>query len=333
MTDKKTILHIGLMLPLLLALLLSACSADSGIGSAEMGEAVEFSLSFAKAVTRAGDGDNRTVDNLWPAGAQVTISNGTTQNNFTTGSSPGTSSGVAVSLAPVSEDFIWPTNDPHWSFSAWYPAGNSPAMSQTVIADQNSLEDAYYYAYDILYCPTMAVTFRQKPVTLNFLHQMARVVVIVNSTYTETKETVTEVKFGYGHIALSRNIDALATTNANGQTTWKDGTQNSTITMRTNTAMTNATSHVYAFECMLPPQASTGDVTNLVQITTDKPRTYNYTSSFSFQSGYQYTYNLLISEQGVITLATVQVTDWTTGSPVNNTATIPDSSYPANPIN
>ena len=332
---KKSIYQSGLTFAFLLILLSAACTSDHLDVSQEKGEPVVFALSFNNTVTRAV-----TMDNLWPANTEVTISNGTTRINFTTGASPSTTSSVATSLAPIGDDnFIWPTTDPGWSFSAWYPAGDSPVTSQTVAADQsqNNLTESQYNAYDLLYCPPLAVSFRQKPVTLNFLHQMSRIVVIVNSSYTENKETVTGVRFGDGHIALTGNITTQPSTWVNGTTVWSQGTQNSTITMRPNAAMTNASSHVYGFECMVPPQSYATEISHLLAISsteaTEGNRTYYYGASFNMQAGYQYTYNLLISEQGVITLATVKVTDWTTGTPVNNTATIPDKSYPADPIN
>lgn len=325
------------MLSLLLTPLLAACSADSTISTAETEatpEPVVFAMTFGKntSITRA-----TTLDNLWPANTVVSISNGT-KIDYTTGTTPSTSASIATKLTPAGANaFYWPSSDPVWKFSAWYPAGDSPAMSATVVADQGNLEETPYQAYDLLYCPPTSVTFRQKPIELTFLHQLARVVVIVNSTYTERKEQVTEVKFGNGNIALSRNIDALPNNHANGQTTWKDGTQNSTIIMRANATMTDTDNHVYTFECMVPPQTSTGTVENLVQITTsgseDGNRTYNYSDAFDLKSGYQYTYTILISERGAITLATVKVTDWTTGAPVENTALYPDISYPDTPIN
>lgn len=323
----------GVFHAILLATWLTACSGDPFVDdSGVAGESVVFSGAFNGIVTRAG-----TNDNLWPANTEVTISNGTSQINYTTGATPSTTSGAPTSLtAAGSEQFIWPTVNPNWSFSAWYPAGNAVSMSIGVAANQNGLSDDAYHAYDLLYCPPMTVTFRQKPINLVFLHQMARIVVIVNSSYTEKKETVTDVKYGDGHIALSRNINTLTTESANGVTTWKDGTQNSTIIMRPNTAMTNTSSHVYGFECIVPPQTYDTKIDHLVNISTTGAtkgnRTYYFGDTFDLKSGFQYTYNLLISEQGVITVATVEVTDWTTGTPISNMATIPNSSYPSSPI-
>ena len=342
---KTTIFNIECLLIMLLAMLMISCSSDSFDDVQEVNEPVVFSLSFGNTVTRAA-----TVDNLWPANTQITISNGS-KKTYTTGNNPSNVSGAATSLTPIGDDaFIWPTTNPSWSFSGWYPAGTIPTTNMTVAADQtiydevtnmSGITDAVYYGYDILYCPPMAVSFRQKPVTLTFLHQMARIVVIVNSSYTETKETVDSVKFGGGNIALSGNITSQPMSSANnGTTTWSVGTQNQTINMRPIASMTNATSNVYAFECMLPPQSSSNnEVTNLVHISSTTKaaeptkRVYNYKNSFNIQAGYQYTYNLLISEQGVITLATVKVTDWQTGAAINNNAVIPDNNYPNSPIN
>ena len=322
-----------------------ACSADAAEGStadesmAEAGEPVTFAMAFGNGMTRTGT----TIDNVWPANKTVTIANATAMHDFTTGSTVTVNSDGTTQLTPVSDNFIWPINNPSWSFRGWYPAGENPPSGITVAADQSTLTATDYEAYDLLYCPPTAVTFRQKPVALTFLHQLARVVVIIGSGYTDTKETVTGVEFGGHKLSLTGTISSLGTTlNTNGTTTWNVTAANQTnsITMRANSDMTDATNHTYAFECMLPPQTykeneSVVSVSNLIKITSEKKapeagvqRTYHYDNTIDMKAGYQYTYNLLISEQGVVTLATVKVTDWITGAPVNNNAVIPPNNYP-----
>ena len=348
---------------ILLATAIAACSSevsndcDSDSTLAAVGEPVTFSMTFTNELTRSGT----TIDNVWPANKTVTIANNANpvvMHDFTTGSTVTTNADGNTMLTPVSDNFIWPINNPSWSFSGWYPAAASAPSGITVAADQtiydatnnpDGIADAVYQGYDLLYCPPTPVTFRQKPVTLTFLHQLARVVVIIGSGYTDTKETVTKVEFGGDKVALKGTISALGTTlNTNGTTTWtvsdEAAYKDKTITMRPNADMTDASNNVYAFECMLPPQTykvgeTVTSIDNLIKITSTKKapeagtiRNYHYGNTLDLKAGYQYTYNLLISEQGVVTLATVKVTDWTAGTPINNDAVIPSNDYPTNPI-
>lgn len=336
----------------LLASAMIACSSDTDIGNeidenvASVGEPVTFAMAFSNELTRSGT----TIDNVWSANKTVTIANNAStavMHDYTTGTTVTTNADGYTVLTPITDNFIWPINNPNWSFSGWYPAAASAPSGITVAADQSTLTSAEYEDYDLLYCPPTPVTFRQKPVALTFLHQLARVVVIIGSGYTDTKETVTKVEFGGDKVSLKGTISSLGTTlNTNGTTTWNVTAANQTnsITMRANSDMTDATNHTYAFECMLPPQAykeneSVVSVSNLIKITSVKKapeagvqRTYHYNNTIDMKAGYQYTYNLLISEQGVVTLATVKVTDWITGSPINNDAVYPQNSYPDDPI-
>ena len=337
----------------LLAMAVVACSTDAaGDGDsplAAVGEPVVFALALNPSATRA-EVANRTIDNTWPANKTVTIRDcvGDSTHTFTTGDAPSTVSTTATALTATDGNFIWPVNDPQWEFEAWYPSGDAPATTLTVAADQSAITDDVFQGYDLLYCPPTAVTFRQRPVTLTFLHQMARVVVIVNSDYTNTKEKVTEITFGGGKAVLKGTISSRGTTpNTNGETTWTASTEagyiNKTVTMRPYAAETNTSMNTYAFECILPPQrypteGALTTVASLVHIASEKKpategkRQYHYDGTINLQAGYQYTYNLLISEQGVITLATVKVTDWIMGTPVSGNASVPSSSYPSTTI-
>lgn len=358
MDYKHTISLTSGLLALLTAILPAACSADtvedSGIaGTSAADEPVVFSLELCSGLTRTGVADNTTFDNLWPAGKNVYIANSEGAKLYTTGEAPSTSSSVATSMTPAGDDsFIWPTTDKSWRFSGWYPTAIDHAPSDTTVtvnANQSIYDETdnptgttneVYAGYDILYCPSTPVSHRQKPVTLTFLHQLARVVVIINSNYTETKEEVKSVTFGNNKVALTGSVNELGTTPlTNGETTWTVTDQNHTVTMRYNASMSDPDNNVYAFECILPPQSykeseQVVTVPRLIQITSEKKspqsgnRYYHYDHAIDMQAGYQYTYNLLISERGLVTLSTVRVTDWTTGTAVSGDADIPDNSYP-----
>lgn len=337
-----------------LASSMTACSSDTDNGNeidenvASVGEPVTFAMAFSNELTRSGT----TIDNVWPANKTVTIANNAStavMHDYTTGTTVTTNADGYTVLTPITDNFIWPINNPNWSFSGWYPAAASAPSGITVAADQSTLTSAEYEDYDLLYCPPTPVTFRQKPVALTFLHQLARVVVIIGSGYTDTKEVVTKVEFGGDRVSLKGTISSLGTTlNTNGTTTWtvstEDAYKDKTITMRPNADMTDETQNVYGFECMLPPQTykvgeTITSISDLIKITSKKKpietgstRSYHYDNTLDLKAGYQYTYNLLISEQGVVTLATVKVTDWITGSPINNDAVYPQNSYPDDPI-
>ena len=348
MNRKNTPLIIGFMLSLLLAILSVGCSSDVD-ESHEQRVPVSFSTSFFKVSTTRS-----TLDNIWPNNFQITISDGTgkTYTYQTADNSSELASGAASPLKPVTDIIYW--DNPTVVFSAWAPAGGTAApTSWTVPADQRTISDADYLVNDRLYCPPeiTSFTFRQsEAIHLQFHHELARIIVRINSNYTEghvetvneqqviKKEVVENVSFGGSRLALSGTI-THSKTGVNSSTTWTlPETKNLSITsMRPLASLTNASNNVYAFECIVIPQANTTGTDPLIDITTSGAedhnhtlvaRTYTYKSAFEFQSGYQYTYDLAISEQGTVTLDRVKVQDWDATVSVNNGAVIPPNSYP-----
>ncbi len=356
MTMKKQINTYRNSLALLLTAIAMGCTSVETIESRqEAPRPVSFSLQMAPTVaTRAAS----TLDNLWPSGVAISISNGTNVYNYTT-AAESSSADVAVALSPVSSIFYWPVDDPTWSFTAWYPATASPTSTSTapasitVNADQTTAttSDDVYKSYDLLYCPPTAATF-WATVPLVFHHQMARVIVIINSDGTEgheetvsnetvrKKEVVTNVALGgTNRLGLTGSITTFSTDGTNGSTVWNVATKDACITkMRPLASHTNATSNLYAFECILPPQKDETADAPLIDITTSGAedhnhhliaRTYTYKSAFDYKAGYQYTYNLAISEQGTVTLDRVKVEGWdATVVGVSADADYPNNSYP-----
>lgn len=283
-----------------LALLMAACSADYIPESPESQlMPVAFAPGFHETVTRS------TLDNSWDANTAITVRRVSDSKtyDYTTATS-----GNTVSLTGTSgARFYWPPSNPNWQFDAWPTAYGSRPLNKTltVAANQSSADLS---AYDILYCPAVSATYRQT-VPLVFFHQPARVTVIVNTNVTEGKKAVTSVAFGGSSLGLTGNITALNTSAANGTTTWDiTSTKNQSITMK-HTASDN-TNHVYQFECILPPQSGGSASTQLVKITTDGGNTYTYKGTFALQSGYSYTYQLVASARGVLTLSSLQIVDW-----------------------
>ena len=356
MTMKNQIKIYRNSLALLLSAIAVGCTSVETIDSRqETPRPVAFSLQTAPTVTtRAAS----TLDNLWPSATVISISNGTNVYNYQT-AAESSSTDDAVTLSPVSSIFYWPVDDPGWSFSAWYPATASPTSTSTatasitVNADQTetTTSEATYKSYDLLYCPPTTATF-WATVPLVFHHQMARVIVMINSDGTEghdemvgsetvrKKEVVTNVALGgTNRLGLTGTITTFSTTGANGSTVWNVATKGACITkMRPLASHTNAASNLYAFECILPPQKDETADAPLIDITTSGAedhnhqlitRTYTYKSAFDYKAGYQYTYNLAISEQGTVTLDRVKVEGWdATVVGVSADADYPNNSYP-----
>lgn len=344
MMNRKNHTHIAALgLMLLLTTVTTGCSLDEVVERRERSKAVSFATEFTRISTRSVS----TLDNIWPNASVISISNGLgkTYRYKTAENSSTLSSGEAATLLPVSDVIYW--ENPNVIFSAWYPAGPSAPSSFSVNANQSKLNgttgisDVDYLSQDLLYCPPEITRFtyqQQEPIALKFHHQLARVIVKVNSSFTEgqnqVKEKVEGITFGGGHLGLSGTISP-STTGENGSTGWTiTDSQNSSITMRDVSVASEMSNNLYTFECMVLPQQYNGQA-DLIIISTsgsvdETDRTYTYKNSFTLESGYQYTYNLVISEQGSISFATVEVTDWQTGTAIENTATIPDSSYSGN---
>ena len=340
--NRKTHTHLATSaLMLLLTLIATGCSFDEVIEQQKQQDqrmAVSFAPSFNQVSTRA----KTTLDNIWPDGTEISISNGLGKT-YTYKAE--TASGEATALVPVTDIIYW--ENPRVKFSAWYPVATVAPTNHSVAADQSAgqhgLDNLAYQKQDLLYCPPEITTFTYQqltPITLTFHHQLARVIVKVNSSFTEgqypNKEKVESIVFGGGQLGLTGDITP-STTGENGTTGWTiTDSKNSSITMRNVSVESEVTDNLYTFECMVLPQKSDSE-TNLIVVSTSGSvdsdvnggkRTYTYKSAFDLKSGYQYTYNLVVSEQGSITFATVEVEDWETGPTVVNDATIPDNSYP-----
>ena len=342
MTDRKNIIRFApTAAAWLLAVLLAACSTatDEQLSQEEEGERmpVSFSLGFDVSVTRTS-----IFENIWPNNTEITVSNGTDKFDYITSSTSSLSaSGEAVKITPavtadVNKRFYWPVSDKGWKFSAWYPAGDSPALSMTVEANQSvqsdtntdGIDEETFTGGDILYmAPTAAVWRSTVPLALK--HQHARVIVTVNTTQTEKHETVTNIEFANGRLGLT----GTGTLNDAGEITWAASGTSGITNMRDRTIEAQKKDNRYSFECLVPPQKDTNTEKELIKIyttgaikegTTDtpEPRVYTYKNAFDLQPGYQYTYNMVISEQGKVLLGSIVLTHWDMGTGVDDIQTI-----------
>lgn len=334
MTNRKNIIRLAQIVATLMLVNLSiACSNSTDELQHKQLMPVSFSLGFDVSVTRT-----TIFENIWPNNTEITISNGTDQFNYTTSSTSGSaSSGEAVSISPADPDdqFYWPVSDPSWKFSAWYPAGDNPTLTMAVVSNQSvktatntdGIDEDTYTRWDILYMPPTSATWRSTA-ALALKHQLARVIVTVNTTLTEYHETVANIAFGGNRLGLTGTG-----TNTDGQITWTASGTNSITYMRNRTTEEEKAVNRYVFECLLPPQADNNTTAELIKIsttgaikegTTDEPepRTYIYKNAFNLLPGYQYTYNLVITEKGKVLLGSVQLSQWDIKTGVDDIQTI-----------
>ena len=326
--------HCGL-LSLVLAFAMMGCTADTNIESEVNGEAVLFTSSFGSGMTRSS-----TIENIWTPSHRIAVSDGTNVYSYEpSGTSAG--SGESIRLNPATTDtFYWPVLRTGKTFMAWYqsPYSATPPSKISVPADQstNSLDAAAYAALDKLYAE--ATVEYKSAVPLRFYHQPCRVIVIVNSSSTETKEYVNNVRFGTNNVALTRAITKLGATGGDaltGMTTTAWGSISDTgnsITMRRTGA--DDSNSVYTFECILPPQSGGNTTTNLLTITTatretpSKSKTYEYLAAFDLQAGYKHVYNIAVSARSVVNIITEDVSDWGLTEQIGEfSATVPTAGY------
>lgn len=327
-----------ILLPLLL--MATGCSDNNEPLTEEKGMPVMFSMMFASMATTT----RSTLDNVWPNSTTIAVSNGLATYQYVTPDNSGSaSSGATVMLSPSGESVLnWPSVNPNWNFTAWYPYNWDPTASITVANDQSTTaitDEAVFWAYDKIYAPPVSGYF-QNTVPLTFYHQMSRVVVVVNTANTTLQDVVASVTFGEG----SKDVDVTGTitklgetggtvTDATKKTTWSTtAATNSYITMRKTSTATEEASHIYTFECMLPPQsggAANADLLTIYTTTSGDPssRKYVYQDTYSLEAGYQYNYFITCKESGVIMVSTLTISGWNPTVTVTNTAYVPDKCY------
>ena len=330
---------------LLLPLLTTACSDSDESLFMEQSEPVEFDVALGSA-TRAGT----TLDDVWPSGATVAICTGTTTKSYQT-----SGSGSTVNLIPSGSDsFIWAVDGNAMVYKGWYPFSESELSTLTVEADQRVddiaitsiatdgtltagntvLSDQGYLSLDKLYAPAVTVPYKRRA-SLMFYHQLCRVVVNVNSA--ATNNFVWSVTMGDNNLNTSSEYSRLGktgetATDNNTKSLWTTTSGSEVIKMR-RTAYDKSL-HTATYECILPPQSG-GDYdhalftlkTTKYKSTTDDP-TFIYKDAFDLQAGYQYTYNLLLSRTGALTIATVTVSNWSSVVFDNGDANVPDDVTP-----
>ena len=339
----------------LLLVLPSACSQDedpTAKGNIDnQDDAVAFTINLGKP-TRAFT----TFDNYWTADQKISVRGNridftnetlTEESKVFTYKAAETSSaseGRVVIVPDVSglgdwthdNTFFWSTRVALRTFSAWYPAAASEPSNITV--PENQTADTYYN-YDILYAPAVTVGFKET-VNLTFYHQLCRIIVTVNSAATKRSKPVSDIKFGKNNIARTGSITTFGSTGEGApgtKTVWDVPAANKTETVTMRLQSADNTTHIYTYECIVPPQSlaatdvlfqiTMDDVKNNTTLTKDYIPSEMFQDAPNFQAGYLYNFSVTLSAAGMVNISTVQVYDWTTESVTGLNADVPDAGY------
>lgn len=308
---------------MMLSFALAACSADDTSAPAEERIPVAFTTGFS-GMTRS-----TTIENAWTSGDAIAVTNGIATHRYTAAANSEVGGAVNLTFGDYESQFFWPNDEPHWSFTAWYPYQATQHTSVNLAADQRStsvdmpadggtLTADAYRQYDLLFCPAVSSTIRKR-VHLLFYHQLAHVVVnaTVSTKSGTTTEQVTGILLGSENVAVTGAL-TMGTTGTSVETptiSWTVNTsdQTNTIKMR-HTATTGS---LFKFESMLPPQTIGDSDTPLLTVTTTDgtlTRTYIYKAPCTLRAGYEYTITLTINELGILKVETLQIASWNTGT-------------------
>lgn len=288
-----------------------------------------------------------TLDNCWTMNQEMAVCEGTTVYKYQAAENGGSGVRVALVPSPSNSGYFWSPLVLNRTFSAWYPYSSGKPTSWSGATDQRSdhlgrtdkrgtMTDEVYNDLDLLYAPDVTVGYKES-VNLDFYHQMCRIVVTVNSTATKGAKPVTSIIFGNGNVAAGGTVTPGYTGSTSSTASWSV-TQTQSVQMRLTQliATENPTVRQYTYECIVPPQTLAATAV-LFQITTtdsdntDKTTNYvpqnMYTDAPNFQAGYQYNYMLTLSRQGMVSISTLQVSNWATENVTGLTATVPDAGY------
>lgn len=301
---------------LILSLGVVGCSSDDLLNTTKDEELMPVAFSTGFSVSTR----STTLDNLWSSGDAIAVSNNntTTYKYATAAPSATVSDLVNLTFEDYSQQFFWPTSDPHWSFKAWHPYNNATMPTGVdMTANQEALSEDDYKAYDLLYAETGVIEYKKR-VHLKFYHQLAHVVVkaTVSTKGGSVSEQVTGISFGNNNVSLKGSL-TMGTTGSTvtPSVSWTvaDGDKTETVKMRHK----STSGSQYVYDCLLPPQNIGDSATPLITVTTtdgSKSRTYIYKSSYVVRAGYEHTFTLTINELGVLTVDGMTIVSWETGA-------------------
>lgn len=269
-------------LTMLAVLLPTGCTSDE---SPDTSNVVQFVTGMEQAVTRSS-----TRDNMWNTTDRVAITDGTEVKMYKP-----TAEGASIALViddSEEKPFYWAIGKGDMTFSAWSPytatnesmevavAADQRATSFDAIADEGSLTDAEFNAYDLLYAPARTAA-SGTTVPLQFYHQMAHIIVYIIGVATDQeqdpetglyidhgeKEEITSVVLGSdaAKIALSGTLQRRGVTGQEAteaiEAKWSVNAPTGTGTVMMRDMDTQAGQVVAGYkkrriyECILPPQS------------------------------------------------------------------------------
>lgn len=307
----------------LLPFVTAACTADDASAPAEERIPVAFTTGFS-GITRS-----TTIDNAWTSGDAIAVTNGTNTYQYTAAANSEVGGAANLTFVDYDSQFFWPNDEPHWTFTAWYPyqatqhtsvnlAADQRSTSADTPADAGSLTADAYRQYDLLFCPAVASTIRKR-VHLLFYHQLAHIVVnaTVDTKSGTTTEQVTGILLGSENVAVSGalTMGTTGTSVATPTVSWTVNTSDQTNTVKMRHTATSGS--LFKFESMLPPQSIGDSDTPLLTVTTTDgtlTRTYIYKAPCTLRAGYEYTIALTINELGILKVQTLQIESWNAGT-------------------
>ena len=281
-------------------LLLAACSeGDIQADRSEMLPEGKYPVALTADVvneTRA------TTDGTWKGDEQVAVQD--VGSDVTKIYTVGSGGGLTPSDA----------NDAHWwtsttetkTLRAWHRGDGSTAVptSWEIQTDQS---DGGYQKSDLLYAGNVTATFGSTATTLQFRHQVAKVVVnIISAEAVTSADQISAVTIGNGDIFQSGSISIADDAT---DVTWATGTTTCTVTP--HKATTTATGSVATYEALLIPQPTAGK--KMVAVTTTDNDTYYYTApddAPALEAGKVLTYNITVKKNGGADAQTINVGDF-----------------------
>ena len=208
------------------------------------------------------------------------------------------------------DPFVWKSTGETVSLRAW-SYGTSTNLSYTLTAPETrdyTLEtDQQTNGYrELLYCKAADKSYSSGAISLNFYHQLARVVLNISNDF---GSSLSSVCFGNGSSVIPQTATfALTSTDYGG---WTDGGESAQITPKTETANTCYSA------VLIPTTYTTG--TKFVCITIGNRKfAYQLDADLPLVAGNQYIYSITVSKTGLsVTSATVSA--WGNGDEANST--------------
>ncbi len=331
-----------LIIPAFVALgsMMLSCSQDYELDmpDADHKAAISFNVDVGSnpvlaETTRGASNDATAAGYTFVSGDQICIAvtgDGTSSSRSTTeatglytvaaGDAGSTGSALALTYAGsvATDAFIWLSTAETVNIRAW-SWGNDDTTTDDPDGNEFTIESTQSgtSVKELLYAPSTSYTYTDTntdgtpdAVNVSLYHQMARIVVNITSTIT-TSVTISSVQIG--HTDYTVPLSGTFTKPSSGNFgTWTVGSTTGVITAKAETATSG---YLATYSAVVIPADNTtyaaGD--KLIVVTTSNG-TYYYTiptGGYTFEPGYQYTFNITNLNQIDFN---VTVSEWGTGT-------------------